>query len=180
MLLLRKFVSSADLSTSSFIGSLRPANLDRPSWINFHLASRVAPGTRLVVAIAPAFTMGLVRPSDVRSMPATELNAKPVAFAPSFLRASSAPSSWQINANRNGFDTLMIENSWSVSPAAWMMPFVSTTQIPNKSARILALGRGFEFGVCFGHQRFNEVGSRQMPGRNIGTIRSLRGNLLVH
>ena len=41
-------------------------------------------------AIAPAFTIEFVRPSEVRSMPATELNAKPVAFAPSFLRASSA------------------------------------------------------------------------------------------
>ena len=79
--------------------------------MNFHLASMVAPGTRLVVAIAPAFTIGLVRPSAVRSMPATELNAKPVALAPSFSRALSAPICSQISANRNGFDTLMIENS---------------------------------------------------------------------
>ena len=71
----------------------------------------VAPGTRLVVAIAPALTIGLVRPSALRSMAASELNGSPVALAPSFARASSAPSSWHTSANTNGFDTLMMENS---------------------------------------------------------------------
>ena len=42
---------------------------------------------------------------------ASELNGSPVAFAPSFARASSGPIVSQISANRNGFDTLMIENS---------------------------------------------------------------------
>src|SRR5262249_7812833 len=45
---------------------------------------------------------------------------------------------------------------------------------------VLAVRRGFEFGVGLGHQRFNEVGGRQMPGRNIRAISSLRRNLLVH
>ena len=61
--------------------------------MNFHFASAVAPGTRLVVAIAPAFTIGFVRPSGLRSTPASELNGRPVAFAPSFWRACSAPMS---------------------------------------------------------------------------------------
>src|SRR5215475_13776436 len=39
--------------------------------MNFHLASTVVPGTRLVVAMAPAFTIGLVRPSTLRA-PALE------------------------------------------------------------------------------------------------------------
>ena len=45
--------------------------------MNFHLASAVAPGTRLVVAIAPALTIGFVRPSALRSIAASELNGKP-------------------------------------------------------------------------------------------------------
>ena len=84
--------------------------------MNFHLASTVAPGTRLVVAIAPALTIGFVRPLGLRSMPATELNAYPVAFAPSFSRACAAPITWQTSAKTNGFDTLMIENSCSAAP----------------------------------------------------------------
>ena len=86
--------------------------------MNFHLALRVAPGTRLVVAIAPEFTIGFVRPSGFRSMPSSELNARPVAFTPIFSRTSSTPSASQTRANTNGFETLMIVNSWSESPTA--------------------------------------------------------------
>ena len=109
MLWLRKLVSEADAYTSSFSGRFRPANRDRPSWMNCHLASAVAPGTRLVVAIAPAFTIGFVRPSVLRSTAARELNGSRVLFAPSFSRACAAPIDWQTIANTNGFDTLMIE-----------------------------------------------------------------------
>ena len=49
-----------------------------------HFASAVSPGTRLVVAIAPALTIGLVRPSPLRSTAASELKGRPVALAPSF------------------------------------------------------------------------------------------------
>ena len=51
-------------------------------------------------------------------MAASELNGRPVAFAPSLARASSGPIVSHTSANTNGFDTLMIENSCSVSPAA--------------------------------------------------------------
>jgi hypothetical protein len=70
-----------------------------------------------VVAIAPAFTIGLVRPPPC-STAASELNGNPVAFAPSLVRASSGPIVSQTSANTNGFDTLMIENLYSVSPAS--------------------------------------------------------------
>src|SRR6516165_6912598 len=98
-----------------------------------HFASADAPGARLVVAIAPAFTIGLVRPSPLRSTAASELKGKPVAFAPSFWRACSGPTAWQTAANTNAFDTLMMENSYSVSPTAWISPLVPATQMPNRS-----------------------------------------------
>ena len=70
-----KLVSEADRYTSSFTDSVRPAKRDRPSWMNFQRSSMVLPGARLVVAIAPALTIGLERPSGERSMPIAELNA---------------------------------------------------------------------------------------------------------
>ena len=79
--------------------------------MNCHFSSRFAPGTRLVVAIAPEFTIGLVRPSSPRSMPSTELKARPVAFTPTLSRTTSVPSSSATRAKTNGFDTLMIVNS---------------------------------------------------------------------
>ena len=51
--------------------------------MNSHLASLVAPGTRLVVAIAPALTIGFMVRSLFNSMAMTELKASPVAFTPS-------------------------------------------------------------------------------------------------
>src|SRR5215472_1722557 len=93
----------------------------------------VVPGTKLVVAMAPAFTMGLVRPSSFRSMAARELKGSPVLFTPSLSRAFSAPRDWQTRANTKGLDTLMIANSHSASPAGYTLPLVPTTQIPNNS-----------------------------------------------
>ena len=68
------------------------------------------------MAIAPAFTIGLVRPGP-RSTAASELKASPVAFTPT-RRRSSGPRAWQTRANTNGLATLMIANPWSASPAA--------------------------------------------------------------
>src|SRR5262245_46559367 len=102
--------------------------------MNRHLSSTVPPGTRLVVAIAPAFTIGLVRPSALRSMAAIELNGRPVALAPSCSRACAAPTSWQTSAKTKGFDTLMIENSTSVSPTSNTAPLVAATQMPKSAA----------------------------------------------
>ena len=55
--------------------------------MNCHLASAVVPGARLAAAIAPAFTIGFVVPSLVRSIATSELNGKPVLFTPSFFFA---------------------------------------------------------------------------------------------
>ncbi len=76
----------------------------------FHFSSDVAPGTRLVVAIAPELTIGFVRRSAFNSIAMTELNGSPVAFTPSCSRACSAPMSWHTIAKTNGLDTLMIAN----------------------------------------------------------------------
>ena len=61
-----------------------------------------------MVAMAPAFTIGLVRPSALSSTAASELNGSPVLLAPILARTSSQPSSWQTSAKTNGLDTLMI------------------------------------------------------------------------
>ena len=84
--------------------------------MNCHFAALSSPGTRLVAAIAPAFTIGLDLPSVLRSTKASELNASPVAFTPSLCRTCSAPSSWHTRAKTNGLATLMIVNSCPASP----------------------------------------------------------------
>ena len=81
-----------------------------------HRSSLVAPGMRLVVAIAPEFTIGFVRPPSPCSMAVSELNGKPVAFSPILRLTSSGPSAAQMSAKTNGFATLMIVNSTSSSP----------------------------------------------------------------
>ena len=62
------------------------------------------------MAIAPAFTIGLVLPSWLRSTAASELNGSPVAFTPSCCLAASGPSAWQTRAKTNGLATLMMVN----------------------------------------------------------------------
>ena len=63
------------------------------------------------MAIAPELTIGFVRPPSPLSIAASELKARPVAFMPIFSRASCGPSTSQISAKTNGFETLMIVNS---------------------------------------------------------------------
>jgi hypothetical protein len=67
--------------------------------------------------MAPAFTIGLDRPSGLRSTAATESNASPVAFTPSVCLTCSSPSASLTRAKTNGLATLMIVNSCPVSPA---------------------------------------------------------------
>jgi len=67
--------------------------------------------------MAPALTIGLDRPSALRSTTASESNGSPVAFTPSFCRTGSSPSTSQTRAKTNGLATLMMANSWPVSPA---------------------------------------------------------------
>ena len=112
----RWFVCDADSKTSSSSASSRPANRERPSRRRSHRSAAVRPGIRLVVAIAPALTIGLVRPSALCSTAATELNGRPVAFTPMRSRASSTPADSQTSAKTNGFATLMIVKPASTSP----------------------------------------------------------------
>jgi hypothetical protein len=82
-------------------------------------------------------TIGFVRPS-VRSTASSESNARPVAFAPTRTRSSTAPTTWATRANTNGFATLMIVNSTSASPTAKTSPLVPVTQTPNSSGETRA------------------------------------------
>jgi hypothetical protein len=91
-------------------------------------------GARLVVAIAPELTIGFVRPSGLRSTASIELNGRPVLLTPTRSRTASAPSRSHTSAKTNGFDTLMIVNSESASPAVKTRPLVAATAIPNASA----------------------------------------------
>ena len=54
-----------------------------------NFSSIVAPGTRLVVASAPALTMGFMVRSSLSSMPITESKGRPVLLTPSLRLASS-------------------------------------------------------------------------------------------
>ncbi len=83
-----------------------------------HFSPAVAPGTRLVVAMAPGFTIGFVRPSALRSTAASELNGRPVALTPSLSPRLVRPHGLATSAKTNGFETLMIANSTAASPAA--------------------------------------------------------------
>ncbi|MFY9931942.1 MAG: hypothetical protein WAK82_28445 [Streptosporangiaceae bacterium] len=99
-----------------------------------HFSALLSPGTRLVAAMAPALTIGFDRPSALRSTKASESNASPVAFTPSWRRTCSAPSVSHTRAKTKGLATLMIVNSCPVSPARQMLPLMPTTQMPNRSA----------------------------------------------
>ena len=95
-----------------------------------HLAAAESPGARLVAAIAPAFTIGLERPSPLRSTASTELNGRPVLFTPSFSLATSSPIAWQIKANRKGFEMLWMLKGCSACPAANNWPSLAAMQMP--------------------------------------------------
>ena len=73
---------------------------------------------RLVVAIAPAFTIGFMVRSLFSSTAITELKGSPVLLTPILRRASSQPTAWDTRAKTKGFDTLWIEKGSSASPTA--------------------------------------------------------------
>ena len=83
--------------------------------------------------MAPGLTMGLVRPSMLRSIAASALNGRPVALTPMRWRAASGPRASQTSAKTNGFDTLMMVKGKSQSPAAWIAPLAPTKQRPKRS-----------------------------------------------
>ena len=102
------------------------------------MSSTLSPGSRLVVAIAPELTIGLVLPSSLRSTAASESNGNPVPFTPILCHTSSGPSRSHARANTNGLATLMIVKSTSQSPAAYMLPLMPMTQMPKSSGATCA------------------------------------------
>ena len=93
---------------------------------------------RLVVAIAPAFTIGFMVRRALSSTAITESNGSPVLFTPSRSRAASWPMAWQTSAKTNGFDTLWMEKLCSASPSERTWPRTLATQMPNRSGDAFA------------------------------------------
>ena len=86
MLRLRMLVSSAD--AVDVVGEREAAAGEAGETVAQAAAtcrSRVLPGSRLVVAIAPEFTIGFVLPSLLRSTAASESNGSPVPSTPTRL-----------------------------------------------------------------------------------------------
>ena len=88
---------------------------------------------RLVVAIAPEFTIGFVVCCGLSSIAITELNGRPVLLTPSRRRASSAPIASSTRANTNAFEMLWIVNGQRASPTECTFPLAATTDRPNRS-----------------------------------------------
>ena len=95
-----------------------------------HCSSAVAPGTRLVVAMAPALTMGFMVRSSLSSMAITELKARPVALTPSFSRAASWPMASHTRAKTKGLEMLCSENRCWASPTDRLAPRTPTIEMP--------------------------------------------------
>ena len=69
------------------------------------LLAAVSPGARLVVASAPALTIGFIGLPPLSSIATTELNARPVLFTPTSSSSASGPSASQTRANTNALET---------------------------------------------------------------------------
>ncbi len=105
-----------------------------------NFSSAESPGTRLVVASAPAFTIGFMVRSSLSSTPMTESNGSPVLLTPSWWRASSGPRRSQTAAKTKSLEMLWMVNSCWASPISKMRPRTPTT------THAEGLGRGFGQG----------------------------------
>ncbi len=103
---LRSLVAASDSYTASSIRSGRPANADSAVTTRSNFSSAVPPGTRLVVASAPALTIGFMVRSSLSSTPITESKGNPVLLTPSLRRASAGPSTSQTRAKTKSFEML--------------------------------------------------------------------------
>lgn len=90
------------------------------------------------MAIAPALTMGFVRPEGARSTAEAELNGSPVGLTPTRRRTASTPSASQTSANTNGLETLIKVNAASASPTACTAPSTVATASPNRAGSACA------------------------------------------
>jgi hypothetical protein len=162
MLRLRKLVFDADSYTSSLTESVRPAKRDRPSWrkrhfVRFGLAGcqarrRDGAGVdhRIRAAIAGAFDAG------------QELNAYPVAFAPSRFACAGRADQVAHQREHERLGHAHDRKGVSASPAENTRPSTDTTQMPNNALgtrasagihlRILAERHRAEARMRFGDQ----------------------------
>ena len=131
-------MAASDSYTSSSTAASGPANAESPSAIRPNCSWAVGPGTRLVVASAPAFTMGFMVRSALSSIPITESKGRPVLLTPSLRRASSGPMASHTRANTKSLEMLWIVNSRSLSPTAKSRPCTPATHTPKASGDALA------------------------------------------
>ena len=93
---LRSLVAASDSYTSSSIDQRPPGEAPRARRRCARTSPRAKrPGTRLVVASAPALTIGFMVRSSLSSMPITESKGNPVLLTPSLRRASAGPRASQ-------------------------------------------------------------------------------------
>jgi hypothetical protein len=124
-------------------------------------SSGEAPGTRLVVARAPALTIGFMVRSSLSSMPMTESKGNPVLLTPSLRRASAGPSVLQTRAKTKSLEMLWMVNSCSASPTMKSRPWTPATATPE------GLGRGFgEGGDVVGHAPLVDVAKAVVAPRD--------------
>ena len=95
-----------------------------------HLASPVAPSTRLTVAMAPGFTKGFSSFPLCCSMATMELKACPVASTPIFSRTASAPAVSSTLASVKTLEMDWMEKQTRVSPFSWTFPSTVTSEMP--------------------------------------------------
>ena len=113
---------------------------DSPSWRKRHRSSTARAAARgSSLAIAPGLTIGLVRPSGCVRSRSMALNGRPVPFDAD-RRALLDADHAQTSAKTNGFDTLMIVNSCSASPAAWTAPSLPTSDAEEVGCHLLERG----------------------------------------
>ena len=94
---LRSPVLRSEANTSSSTASSRPAKAESPDSTRSSCSALVAPRTRDVVTIAPAFTIGFeARPVDSSML--MLLNGSPVGSVPIFASTSSCPRSARARA----------------------------------------------------------------------------------
>jgi hypothetical protein len=98
-------------------GSALPPERDKLSLMNCHLRSAVAPGTRLVVAMVTAVHHGIGFSVGFRFDGCQRIDGNPPRCSPRVRACLFGVLRPTYRANPNGFDTLMIANSYRASPS---------------------------------------------------------------
>ena len=143
--------------------------------MNFHFASVVAPGTRLVVAIAPAFTIGLVRPVDAAFDRRERVERQPggvgADLRAKLLGAELLAHQREHERLRHAHDREFVLGVADAEDVAARPDHADAEQIARHprqrrvDVRVLALGVRLEALVGLGHQHLHGVGRRQASCR---------------